>query len=209
MFRCLLSFFAMVTFFAAVPTQGQVKDSIQNALTYKPRFVFGLNSRISTVSGNPSKTMRLFAGLDYNKKVRFEFALNAMPQAAVDLSYNDIEDSIRKTNRLTYWGLQGEYTFFRKGHWKLSYPLQLGWGVNNATMRINQEETTKTNKFVLPVEVGADAIYYFYDWVGLKAGMGIRMSFGNSFSTLSGPYYNLGIALYAGELYRKIKDKNN
>jgi len=65
----------------------------------------------------------------------------------------------------------------------------------------------KSNDIVVPMEGGLDVLYYFYDWIGIKAGMGVRMSFGKSFSTLSGPYYNLGIALYAGELYRKIKDK--
>ena len=206
MFRHLLTIFAAFIFMGVVPSQGQVKDSIQRALTYKPNFVFGLNSRISTISGNPSKTMRLFVGLDYNKKMRFEFAINAMPQAAVDVTH-DNRDTIRRTNKLAYWGFQGEYTFLRKGHWKLSYPIQLGFGANTTTMRLNYEETRKANHFVMPIEGGVDAIYYFYDWVGLKAGMGVRLSFGNAFSTLSGPYYNLGIALYAGELYRKLKEK--
>ena len=207
MFRSFLHIFALSIFMLAVPCRAQVKDSIQKALTYKPRFVFGLNSRVSTVYGNPSKTMRLFAGLDYNKKMRFEFAINAMPDAAVDVSMNDIFDTVTRSHKLFYWGLQAEYTFLRKGHWKLSYPLQVGWGVNHSTLRFNQEETLKSNDIVVPMEGGLDVLYYFYDWIGIKAGMGVRMSFGKSFSTLSGPYYNLGIALYAGELYRKIKDK--
>lgn len=207
MFRHILLIIAFGVMMSVHHTQAQVCDSIRDALTYKPSFVFGLNSRISTISGDPSRTMRLFVGLDYRKKMRFEFAINGMPQAATDMRINEGGDTVRRSNRLTYWGLQAEYTFFRKGHWKLSYPIQVGLGVNNATIRYNQEEVVKRSELVVPLEVGADAIYYFYDWIGLKGGMGVRMSFGNSFSTLSGPYYNLGVALYAGELIRIIKEK--
>ncbi|MFT5724064.1 MAG: hypothetical protein ACI9JN_001181 [Bacteroidia bacterium] len=207
MIRHVLLIFAAFGFFMGNSCSAQIKDSVRTALGYKPHFVFGINSKISSVSGDPSRTMRLFAGLDYNKKLRFELALNYMPNVAVDNRINDKTDTTITTNQMVYWGLQTEYTFYRKNRWKLSYPVQLGWGVNQYTQRINRDLKENTNKMVVPLEIGANAIYYFYDWVGIKAGMGVRMSFGTSFSTLSGPYYNIGIAFYAGELYKTVKAK--
>jgi hypothetical protein len=209
MLRQALFIFASIVVFTAQPCSAQFKDSIKHALTYKPRLVFGLNSKVSTISGEPSRTLRLFGGLDYNKKMRFELGFNYMPQAAVEVDYKGVSDTILTTNQLAYWGVQAEYTFYRKNRWKLSYPVQLGWGLSKYTERLNQDLKESTTISIVPLEVGANAVYYFYDWIGIKGGMGIRMSFGRSFTTLSGPYYNLGIALYAGELYRILKEKKN
>lgn len=207
MLRRLLFTFALVISIVTSVVQAQVMDSVKKALTYKPRIVFGLNGRISTVSGDPHRTMRLFTGLDYNKKVRFELAYNFMPLPAVNHETINTVDSLTQVNSLNYLGLQVEYTFFRKNHWKLSYPLQIGIGRNRYTERINGDLRVASKLPVVPIELGVNAVYLFTDWVGLKAGMGVRMSFGKSFSTLSGPYSNFGIALYAGELYRQIKAK--
>lgn len=175
------------------------------ALQVKPKVVFGLNSRFSQIAGNPSKTIKLHVGLDYDKKVRFELGYNYMPVASVDVIYPTKSDTIRRTNKLGYLGLQAEYTFYRKKNWKLSVPLQVGIGGNRRTERINQGTRVISTHTVMPIEGGANALYYFYDWLGVKAGMGYRLSFGKSFTTLSGSYYNLGIAFFAGELYNRLK----
>ncbi|MFT5511655.1 MAG: hypothetical protein ACI8SE_000048 [Bacteroidia bacterium] len=207
MLRRLLFTFALVISVVTSSVQAQVIDSVRKALTYKPHIVFGLNGKTSIVSGDPYRTMRLFTGLDYNKKIRFELAYNYMPLPAVDKVVVNRTDTITKVNNLRYLGFQTEYTFFRKNRWKLSYPVQIGIGRNRYTERINGSLNVVRKPIVLPVELGVNAVYLLTDWFGLKAGMGVRMSFGKSFSTLSGPYSNFGLALYPGELYGQIKAK--
>jgi len=187
--------------------QTQLIDSVKHDLTYKPRWVFGINSKTTTVEGNPYKTIRLFTGLDYNRKLRFEAAFNYMPLPAVRITKKPNKDTVVKTNNLKYFGLQTQYTFYRTKRWVLSYPIQIGVGQNKYTERVNGDLSVVRKQAVFPVELGANAVYLFTDWFGVKAGMGVRLSLGKSFSTLSGSYYNLGLALYAGELYRRIQEK--
>lgn len=203
--RCL-SIFILLFLLSTRHGNAQIVDSVRIALQEEPQFVFGLNSRISTALGEPNRTTRLFAGVDYDEKIRFEVAYNYMPVVAVDKDYVG-RDSIVETNQMKYLGLQAEYTYYRTKKWKLSVPVQLGLGGNRITRRTNGNLTYSGVGSVVPLEVGSNAIYYFYDWVGLKAGLGVRLTFGSSFSSLSGSYYNVGIALFPGKLHKRFKDK--
>ncbi|MBO6515340.1 MAG: hypothetical protein JJ975_02215 [Bacteroidia bacterium] len=203
--RCLQIVFFLFVSLQGFATNPQNLDSIKQALKTKPRVVFGLNNRFSTISGEISRTTRLFAGLDYDKKIRFELALNAMPSAAVTIDYPRDGDTILRTNQLAYIGFQAEYTFFHSKKWKLSFPVQIGLGRNTHTRRENRHLLLTRRSPVVPIEPGVNGLYYIYDWIGLKAGVGLRMSLGQSFSALSGPYYNIGVAVFAGELYRRFK----
>ncbi len=193
-----------------VPTiEAQVKDSVKHALTFKPRWVFGLNSKTTTVSGDPYKTVRVFTGVEFNQKIRFEAAYNFMPLPAVNVTYRNDGDTLLETSDLKYFGLQTEYTFLRRNRWVLSYPIQLGIGQNKYTESVNRDLSVVRKKPVVPIEIGANAVFLFTDWFGVKAGMGVRLSLGKSFSVLSGSYYNLGLALYAGELYKQVQTRRN
>ncbi len=209
MIRRYLTIIALLFSVGMPVVQAQVIDSVKHALTFKPRWVFGLNSKTTTVSGDPYKTIRLFTGVEYNRKIRFEAAFNYMPLPAVNVTYRNNTDTLLETSDLKYFGLQTEYTFLRKNRWVLSYPIQLGIGQNRYTERVNGNLSVVRKKPVVPIELGANAVYLFTDWFGIKAGMGVRLSLGKSFSTLSGSYYNLGLALYAGELYKQVQAKRN
>ena len=209
MIRRYLTIIALLFSVGMPVVQAQVIDSVKHALTFKPRWVFGLNSKTTTVSGDPYKTIRLFTGVEYNRKIRFEAAFNYMPLPAVNVTYRNNTDTLLETSDLKYFGLQTEYTFLRKNRWVLSYPIQLGIGQNRYTERVNGNLSVVRKKPVVPIELGANAVYLFTDWFGIKAGMGVRLSLGKSFSTLSGSYYNLGLALYAGELYKQAQAKRN
>ena len=191
------------------PVHAQMLDSIRSAVQVKPKFVFGLSSRFSSVDGSPSRTSKLFVGYDYDRVFRLELGINYMPNPGVTRTFPFPGDTLLETNQLTYLGLQAEYTFYRKGHWKFGFPVQVGIGSNKATERYNNHLRFSRTFMVIPVEPGLNALYYFYDWIGLKAGMGVRMSFGKAFSVLSGPYYNMGIAFFPGTLYQRIKDKRS
>ena len=72
--------------------------------------------------------MRLFAGLDYNKKMRFEFAINAMPDAAVDVSMNDIFDTVTRSHKLFYWGFTSRIYVFTKRPLEIELSVTSGVG---------------------------------------------------------------------------------
>ncbi len=186
----------------------QTLDSIRAALKSKPTFVLGFNNRLSYVGVESSRTSKIYIGLDYNRTMRFELAFNAMPKAAVETDYLVRGGTIVRTNQMSYLGFQAEYTFFRSRRWKLSIPVQVGIGTNHSTRRFNNDLQFTGKSVVLPIEPGVNALYYFYDWLGAKAGVGYRLTFGKSLTSLSGTYYNLGVAVIAGELYQRIKHKD-
>lgn len=55
-----------------------------------------------------------------------------------------------------------------------------------------------------PLGFGANAYYNFTDWIGLKGGVGYRLSFGSRPTQhLTAPYYNLGIRVMPLKLLRR------
>lgn len=203
--RGLLLVIFCVTTLICEASHIQTIDSVRSALNKKPSPVLGFNNRMSYVFGDPSRTLRLFGGLDFNRTIRFELAYNVMLNPAVKVNYPGEGDTLVRTHKARYFGLQVEYTFYHSQKWKLSTPVQFGFGSNHTTRTLNGDSELDETHSIFPIEPGINAIYYVYDWVGVKGGTGLRLGFGSSFSTLTGPYYNLGITLYAGELLRKYK----
>ncbi len=204
MYRRVKYLFTFILCLEAFVSHAQIADTIQEAIKSKPSLTLGINGRFSSVSGEPIRTRRVFVGVDFNKKFKVELGYNYMPKPALE---NGVYIAVitNRSNQLRFFGVQAEYTFLTKGKWKLSYPIQLGIGQNELyTYQINDNFSRKN--MVVPLEMGANAVYYVYDWIGLKGGLGLRFAFGQSFKTYTGPNYNFGVALFPGVLYERYKD---
>ncbi len=186
-------------------------DSLKSDLAHKPKFVLGLHNRYSLVAGDPVKVNGLYAGLDFNHGFRVNFGLNWMPEQHLQRSIimvSQRRDTVTESNQMAYVSLTGEYTLIQNEKWKFTLPVLLGVGQHDQVINHSlSDNAVKTSTFILPVEAGITAMYYVREWVGIKAGLGNRLTFGKSFSSTSGPYYNLGISVFAGVIYNNVKEK--
>ncbi|MCB0735593.1 MAG: hypothetical protein H6608_06980 [Flavobacteriales bacterium] len=175
-------------------------DTIRTSLNEKPRFVLGLNNRYALVSGVPLRTNGIQAGMDFNDKVRILFGANWMPNAYVerDISNGIPPDTITIQKRLSFFSLTGSYSLRMSEKWRFDFPILIGMGVDDrTTTHSTRIKPTTESRFIVPFEFGASAVYSINSWFGVKAGLGNRLTFGRSFSTNSGPYYALGLTVFA------------
>lgn len=188
--------------------QFNLVDSIQKAMEHQPRFVLGLNNRYSLVAGEPVRVNGIQAGMDYQKEFKILFGINWMPVSQTESfvhSSTSGMDTITKRRSLQYFSIGAEYAVYRSPRWKLSVPVLLGLGTYRVRTSSALGKWNEDESFMLPIEFGANATYYFTDWLGLKAGLGNRLGFGRGFSATSGPYYALGFTLFIGPLVDKIR----
>ncbi len=190
--------------------EGQILDTIRTAYKGGSRVIGGLSGRSSILSGEPVRIYELFGGLDYSDVFRIYWGFSFMPEPISEVIVYDqftaIADTVNTKSNISYLTFAGEYSFYRKDRWKLSVPVQLGFGINQIRQYdMNGAPYRFNDKMIVPLETGVNAVYYFNRWLGAKAGIGIRFVGGDEvLADLSGPYYNLGIAVFFGEIYRMV-----
>jgi len=185
-------------------------QSYKTALQEKPKVIAGINSKRSLANGQLIRLWGLYIGLDYTELVRLSLGVNFLGEPLTDqiVSRNNGQsDTSTTSTNLGYWSLGSEFTVLRTEKWKLSVPMNLGLGsveINTLNRGIASTEYFPT----FPVEVGGAAVYYLYDWLGLKGGLGVRLALGKqSFQTFSAPFYKLGFGIYPTVLYRQLFKK--
>lgn len=190
--------------------EAQVLDTLHAAYHRGHRLIGGLAGKRSILSGEPVRIYQVFGGLDYSEVFRVYWGYNFMPQPVsetqIDDRYTSRADTMITHSNISYLSLGFEYAFYRKKKWKLSVPIQAGFGVNRIRRyNVSGEPLLFTDRAIYPLETGVNAIYYFNRWLGVKSGIGIRFTGGDQvLADLSGPYYNLGIAVFFGEIYKMI-----
>ncbi len=177
----------------------------------KPRVFVGFHNRNTFIRSDQTKLYGIVGGLDYNRKVKIYLGLYGFGGQNRTVLINDPEFNIDtvyrslSTNNLSF---AMEYTYFNRNRLSLSLPVQAGFGGVYLDYVGDNRLLKQTNNLVIPVEFGTNAYFEILNWLGLKGGVGYRISLGNGeVSKLSSPYYNLGLAVLVGELYRDITDK--
>ncbi|MGB1037485.1 MAG: hypothetical protein ACPGYY_02480 [Bacteroidia bacterium] len=118
-------------------------------------------------------------------------------------------DSIYRTTSTSNFSVGMEYEYFREKRLSLSLPIQIGIGnINHKYFLYDKEtEVLKESFITLPLDFGTNAYFEVLPWVGIKGGLGYRLNIGKKeAATLSSPYYNLGVSVLLGKIYREIKN---
>ena len=193
--------------------EAQVKDSISQFLKIKPSPIGGLSGRYSIVSGKPNGISGVYVGAVFGEKLKtwagFYWMNDPLTENLLDPAKPSLGFVSTKYEHMRYFSVAAEYAFLHMNKWKLSVPLQLGVGRAREwyVSKYDKSEFNKTNKPVFPIEAGFNAQYMFFDWLGVKAGLGTRFALGNGTSAVySGPYSAFGVLIYFGPLYRKLPE---
>jgi len=191
----------------------QVKDSIAQFLKNKPSPIGGLSGKYSIIEGKPNGISGVYIGAAFGEKFKtwagYYWMNDPLTEQLVDPSKPNLGFVSTKYQHMRYFSFASEYAFLHMNRWKLSLPVQVGvgrareWNISNFDKSIFNE----TKKPVFVLEVGFNAQYMFFDWLGAKAGLGTRFALGNGTSAVySGPYSTLGILFYFEPLYRKLPE---
>lgn len=189
--------------------QFHILDSIKHNFSGKPRVMVGIHNRNTFVNTNPVKLYGLFAGLEYREKLKLFVGLYGFggeDRKTLIHSPDFEQDTIISVSGVSNLSLGLEYRFYRHGRWSASWPLQVGFG-GIYTDYFHENQLVKRDDLGLfPIESGVNVYYEIFKWLGVKGGAGYRLSLGKlPVRTTSAPYYNLGLSILVGPLYRDIK----
>ncbi|MDA8886358.1 hypothetical protein N9I68_02145 [Bacteroidia bacterium] len=185
-------------------------DTFELALQSVPNFFVGFHNRNTIVQSNKTKMFGVIGGLDYAKKVKLYVGVYGFGKANETLLLNNdfARDSIYRNISTSIFSLGVEYSYYQKSIVTLSLPLQVGIG----SVRYQYYESDKTTILakesfnMMPLEFGTNAYLELLPWVGLKGGVGYRINVGKKeVARLSSPYYNLGLSILVGEIYKELK----
>lgn len=206
---CFYMFFTSSTF-----GQREILDSIKIALkTPEPKFIFGFHNRNTFIQSNRTKLYGIVAGLDFNEKLKLTVGVYGFGRANETLLLNNgdfTQDTIYRFINTSNTSIGLEYDYFHHNRLSLSVPVQIGIGnvAYRYTIADKATEVRVNNYRIVPIEIGTNAYYELLPWAGIKGGVGYRLAAGPKESRrLASPYYNLGLAILIGEIYKDLTSK--
>ncbi len=200
--------------FSFLGLKANFTDSVRYYLKHsKPELIGGLSSRNTLIGSNVTSVSGISGGFDYGGKVRFSVGIywlgKPMEERRKINAFTPQEKLVDEVSRFWYWGLSGNYVFYKKNKWTLDIPLRIGIG----SASVKQYEVPplktfigKTNSAIIPLESGVNAQYKLTWWIGFSGGLGSRIVLGkNNAQKYSGTYYNLGVTVFLGDIYTHIR----
>ncbi|GEM_PF-421813 len=206
--KCLL-LLSCIVFSHSLLAQHSVKDSITSALKNEGKFFIGFQNRNTFIQSNQTKLYGLVGGMDY-QKVKLFAGIYGFGNAHETLLTNDTrftQDTVFRFINSSNFSFGIEYQYCHYKRLSLSLPIQIGIGNIQYDYRESNKSTVIRSESynMVPIEVGTNAYLELLPWAGVKAGIGYRITLGPAeTSKLTSPYYNLGLAILVGEIYKEI-----
>jgi len=201
--------------FTGATAQSSIIDSIKTNLSKESKFFIGFHNRNTFIRSDKTKLYGLIAGLDFNQKLKIFTGVYGFGKENETLLLSNPEfnsDTVFRYLNTSNFSVGIEYDYWDYERLHLSFPIQIGLGSVS-------KEYTNSDKFTLlrtdyfnyvPVEFGTNAYLELLTWAGIKAGVGYRINIGNKEAfELTSPYYNLGLSILVGEIYRDIQKNIN
>lgn len=131
-------------------------------------------------------------------------------QPAPNPNNPDATFAINRELSLYFFTLTPEYIFFYRPYLELSVPLEFGIGSSDYK-QINEKGNVVKNQqgLFVPIESGLNILIKPTRWVGIIARGGYRKTINVSGfnADYDGWYYNYGVAIFLGNIYRDLKKK--
>jgi hypothetical protein len=199
----------------ALPSLGQMFDSIATSLQHKPTFEVKFDSRNSFVTSRKVEIFGLKIGFDYNQTVKLGIGYNDLSSAIINdrlVRYVWRTDTVQSKLRLIYFSPYFEYVFHRSKKWEHSIPIQIGFG--NAWNEYRNFEGVRIRekyKSVIFYEPSMTTQYRIIPWFAVGVGLGYRLLLINNRhfdENLNSPVYVFKSRIYFDELYKIVFPKH-
>ncbi len=185
-----------------------LSDSLYQVLRHSPVPTAKFETHNSFITGNSAKVYSLKAGLSFRKTL------------TIGIGYNwigtDLKESIRVADaifvgdiKLRYVAPFIEYSFYKKGPWEATVPVQLGFGRSFIQYQSRTDKEQIRSGRVVLYEPSMTIEYKIFNLVGVGGGFGYRIMLKNNKEInqqFTSPVYVLRIRLIFDEIYRRAKN---
>jgi hypothetical protein len=128
MVRAIVLLGIFIAFFGRSSAQSvNLSDSLRNVFKQPVTPVFKLDTRNSFVTGRSAQIWGVKAGVSFGKRMNLGLAYSWL-HTDITKPLSEPNQNLSGLIRLRYFGPFAEYTFYRKGNWEATVPLQLGIG---------------------------------------------------------------------------------
>lgn len=188
-------------------------DSVEFDLRKKPKFSFRFGSNGSFITNQPANIFCIGFGLKFGKSVRFGIGGSWLRTPIFRnkiLDFADTPGPDTTTVRLGYGNLLffTDIMFYQKKKWELTVSADYNLGASNYSFNRNGTTSTIAQGGVASFNPFITAEYKVLPWVGLSAGLGLRiMVLNNSLmptEQFNSLLYNYGVSVYLGQIYKDI-----
>jgi hypothetical protein len=180
---------------------------------FKRTFSFQFDNRSSFIQKSPVNIQGLGIGYTLTPKIQIGFGVykinrNFFQKKAIQ---NNKPNNVVDLN-LVYATPNIVYTFFDNRWFEFSIPLEIGFGFEYAFLEnpITKAILKKGKPdYFVPAEIGIAGTFKLNRWVGFSASVGYRKLIWQTDATqkdrFDGYYYNSGLDIYLGTIYRDLK----
>jgi hypothetical protein len=181
----------------------------------KPRFFLQYDRYNSFVSEKGANISGLKAGLEFGKKFRFGIGIYNLVSDVIEYKKLTPEqaadapaDTVKAQLKMGYVPLCFEYIFYDKNRWQFGLPVHLGFGETyfNYFDKAGKTQRIKGQNVVL-TDIVISGQFKVVKWVGLGAGIGVRMMLVDNPDInrdFNSPLYNIRLKIFLGEIYRSV-----
>jgi len=191
----------------------EVFDSIKASFHQKPNLNFGIDSRSSFIGSTWSDILGAKFGVVFGKKFETGISGHLLNEEdspvyktyPVLTSANKIVD-LQAQLQLFYMAPYAEYIFYNGKYWKLSVPVQLGFGESNFYYTYDFVQKVNNLHLVILCEPIFSAEYKFNAWFSLVGEVGLRFMLLNNPSvpqSMNSPTFSIGISLTYSQFIKR------
>lgn len=186
-----------------------VSDSLIQIFRHKPIFTAKYDTRNTFITGNRASIWSVKAGFVFRKSLTVGIGYNWLwSDIREEIQYepSGIREDARV--RLRYVAPFVDYTFYRKGPWEVTLPLQLGFGHSFLTASRMPDKLKRD--WVMLYEPAMSVEYKFFKYFAVGGGYGYRIMLHNNrnlSSRFTSPMYVLRFRVLFDELYRLYQQK--
>ena len=182
-------------------------DSLRNVFKQHITPSFKFDTRNSFITGSTAKVYGIKAGVNFGKRLSIGLGYNFIgTELQEEVMYQG--NRVRTDIRMNYLAPFIEYSFYQRGPWEVSTPIQIGAGSSFLRKsEVGGDVVLNKNRVVL-YEPGMAVEYKIFKIIGVGVGFGYRIMLKNNRSIeqqFTSPVYALRMRLVFEEVYSRYK----
>lgn len=200
----------LLSIYMGIGARAQVfnlSDSLRDVFKQRVTPSFEFDTRNSFITGSTAKIYSIKAGVAFGTRMSLGIGYNFI---GTELQEEFIHDGkwTRAEIRMNYVAPFIQYSFYQRGPWEVSTPIQIG--VGNSFLREKNEagELVFNKSRVVLYEPGMAFEFKIFRLIGVGAGFGYRIMLKNNKGIqqqFTSPVYALRCRLIFGEVYSRYK----
>ncbi|HEY8403271.1 MAG TPA: hypothetical protein VIK71_01545 [Flavobacteriales bacterium] len=185
-----------------------LSDSLRHVFSLKAMPTAKLDSRNSFISGRSARVHGIKTGVSFGKRLSLGLGYNWIRKGAVHQEIRMGDNFYNADVHLRYIAPFAEYSFYKKGNWEATIPVQIGFGRSFLLYNNGYRQERLFQHGVVLYEPGMSLEYKIMNLVGVGAGLGYRIMLKNNHEidhSFTSPMYVVRFRVIFDEIYKQAK----